>query len=436
MNTKNLKIDTSTNDKDLTTLNIVVDNSAYEEELNKQIEYYKPRVNIKGFRKGHAPNNVVLSRYKDALLAATNEALIEESWNAMNEEKNIQAIGVPKLINMDKKDDGLYLTYEYYECPNITLPDLSSISVEKNKYIVDDSVVDAAYKLSLNRFAQFVESDLKSDKGDRVSVKIDFSEDDYKKYNKEFTVVASDGEGDTIFAKNAIEVKKGDKKLLETFVDDKKTSLTMEIIKVEKPDNKDDSKEEDRKSVMDSLKEHLIKRAEDRANSELVNKTLFDKFVELVKVDVPKGYYEEEFERTLEEYEKNIASHGMTKTEFLLSVGKTDEEVKKDYSESLRKQIIFDLIMTKMGETYKDSIVINEEKAKNYANQMYQYQQYMGLSKRPKEEQQKVINYIMRDAQSRATSEAILDYVKEHVKITEKDAGKFEANENDIWAGY
>ena len=67
---------------------------------------------------------------------------------------------------------------------------------------------------------------------------------------------------------------------------------------------------------------------------------------------------------------------------------------------------------------------------------MYQYQQYMGLSKRPKEEQQKVINYIMRDAQSRATSEAILDYVKEHVKITEKDAGKFEANENDIWAGY
>ena len=149
MNTKNLKIDTSTNDKDLTTLNIVVDNSAYEEELNKQIEYYKPRVNIKGFRKGHAPNNVVLSRYKDALLAATNEALIEESWNAMNEEKNIQAIGVPKLINMDKKDDGLYLTYEYYECPNIILPDLSSISVEKNKYIVDDSVVEAAYKLSL-----------------------------------------------------------------------------------------------------------------------------------------------------------------------------------------------------------------------------------------------------------------------------------------------
>ena len=436
MNTKNLKIDTSKNEKDLTTLNIVVDNIAYEEELNKQIEYYKPRVNIKGFRKGHAPNNVVLSRYKDALLAATNEALIEESWNALNEEKNIHAIGVPKLINMDKKDDGLYLTYEYYECPNIELPDLSSITVEKNKYVVDDSVVESAYKLSLNRFAQFVESDSMSEKGDRVTVKIEFTEDDYKKYNKEITVVATDNEGETIFAKNAIGVKKGDKKTLDTFVDDKTASLTMEIVKVEKPDHKDDSKEEDKKSVMDSLKDHLEKRAEERANSELINKELFEKFVDLVKVEIPKGYYEEEYEKTLAEYEKNIANHGMTKTEFLLSVGKKDEEIKKDYSDSLRKQIIFDLIMTKLGETYKDSITINEEKAKNYANQMYQYQQYMGLSKRPKEEQQRVINYIMRDAQSRATSEAILDYVKEQVKITEKDAGKFEASENDIWAGY
>ena len=49
-----------------------------------------------------------------------------------------------------------------------------------------------------------------------------------------------------------------------------------------------------------------------------------------------------------------------------------------------------------------------------------------------KEEQQNIINYIMRDAQNRATSEAILDYVKEHVNVTEKDAGKFKPEENDV----
>ena len=67
---------------------------------------------------------------------------------------------------------------------------------------------------------------------------------------------------------------------------------------------------------------------------------------------------------------------------------------------------------------------------------MYQYQSYLGLAKRPKEEQQNIINYIMRDAQNRATSEAILEYVKEHVQINEKDSEKFIPDESDIWAGY
>ena len=58
------------------------------------------------------------------------------------------------------------------------------------------------------------------------------------------------------------------------------------------------------------------------------------------------------------------------------------------------------------------------------------------LPSQKKEEQQNIINYIMRDAQNRATSEAILEYVKEHVQINEKDSGKFIPDESDIWAGY
>ena len=88
------------------------------------------------------------------------------------------------------------------------------------------------------------------------------------------------------------------------------------------------------------------------------------------------------------------------------------------------------------ADVYKDSLNINEDKAKEYANRLYQYQSYLGLSKRPKEEQQDIINHIMKEAENRAVSEAILDYIKEHINITEKDAGRFVANENDLWAGY
>lgn len=436
MDTKDLQFETSKDEKDLITLKASVSKDAYNSELQKQIEYYKPKVNIKGFRVGHAPNDIVYSRYKDALEGATNEILIEEVWNTYSDEKNAKSLGTPKLSNMENKDDGLHLTYEYYPIPEFNLPDLASIVVEKDKYEVDDNVVDEAYKLSLQRFSQYAESDLKSEIGDRVYVKIEFDDDKYKKYNKELTVVAKDGENESVFSKNAIGIKKGDKKLITTYIDGREATLIMEILKVEKPDMKDDSKEEDRNKVKESLKEHLMKRAEERANYNLVNKTLFDKLLETVNMEIPKGYYEEELKRALEDFEKSIANNGMSKTEFLISVAKTEDAIKKEYEENVRKQITFDLIMAKLADIHKDSININEDKAKEYANRMYQYQNYLGLTKRPKEEQQNIINYIMRDAQNRATSEAILEYIKEHVQINEKDSGKFVPEESDIWAGY
>lgn len=436
MDTKDLQFETSKDEKDLITLKASVSKEAYDSELKKQIEYYKPKVNIKGFRVGHAPNDIVYSRYKGALEGATNEILIEEVWNTYSEEKNAKSMGTPKLSNMENKDGELHLTYEYYPIPEFDLPDLASIIVEKDKYEVDDSVVEQAYKLSLQRFSQFSESDLKSEIGDRVYVKIEFDDDKYKKYNKELTVVAKDGENESVFSKNSIGVKKSDKKLITTYIDGRETTLIMEILKVEKPDMKDDSKEEDRNRVKESLKEHLINRAEERANYNLVNKTLFDKMLDMVNMEIPKGYYEEELKRALEDFEKSISNNGMSKTEFLISVAKTEDTIKKEYEDNVKKQITFDLIMAKLADTYKDSININEDKAKEYANRMYQYQSYLGLTKRPKEEQQNIINYIMRDAQNRATSEAILDYIKEHVQINEKDCEKFVPEENDIWAGY
>ena len=50
MDIKDLNFETSTDEKDLVTLKITISKDAYDKELEKQIEYYKPRVNVKGFR--------------------------------------------------------------------------------------------------------------------------------------------------------------------------------------------------------------------------------------------------------------------------------------------------------------------------------------------------------------------------------------------------
>lgn len=436
MDTKDFKFATSKNEKDLTTLVATISKETYEKELEKQVEIYRPRVNIRGFRIGHAPNSIILAHYREALEGATDEAIIEETWNKFQEENNVKALSVPKLSNIEKKDGDVALTYEYYQMPDFDLPELPSISVEKDKFTVDDNTIENGYKLYIKKFSQFAESERKSEVGDKVTVSLEFSEDKNKKYNHELTVIATEDENESIFARNALGVKKEDKKLLQTFINDDEATFIMNILKVEKPDMKDDSTEEDRNKLKESLKEHFAKRAEEIANSTLLNKTLFEKIVSMVKVDIPKGYFEEQIENAIKDLEDSLNRKQTNMTDYLLAIAKKKSDVEKEYEETVRKQIIFDLIMAKLAETYKDSITINEDKAQEYAQRMYQYQTYMGISKRPKDEQQTIVKNIMREAQNRAMSEAILEYVKEHIQVTEKTPVKFIADDQDIWLGY
>ena len=49
----------------------------------------------------------------------------------------------------------------------------------------------------------------------------------------------------------------------------------------------------------------------------------------MVNMEIPKGYYEEELKRALDDFEKSILNNGMSKTEFLISIAKTEGEIKK-----------------------------------------------------------------------------------------------------------
>ena len=50
----------------------------------------------------------------------------------------------------------------------------------------------------------------------------------------------------------------------------------------------------------------------------------------MVNMEIPKGYYEEELKRALDDFEKSILNNGMSKTEFLISIAKTEEEIKNE----------------------------------------------------------------------------------------------------------
>jgi trigger factor len=233
----------------------------------------------------------------------------------------------------------------------------------------------------IKRFSQFVESEDKAELGDRASVKIEFSDAKNKKYNKEHTVVVSDDENESVYAKNSLGLKKGDSKELSSFLNDSEVKFTMTIAKIEKPDMKDDSSDEDKQKVKDSLKEHLEEKAKVKAETEFTNSSLYDSLVAAVSVDIPKGYLAEQIESALKELETSLLRQKTTMEDYMLAVGKKYSEIQEQYSDSIKKQITFDLIMAKIADVNKDGITVSEAKVQEYAEKMYQYQNYMGLTK-------------------------------------------------------
>ena len=432
---KGFTFKTSKNELDLSTLIVEVSSELFNKEMDKQVDIYKPKVQMKGFRVGHAPKDIILSRHREALESASSEALVEAAWSEFQDNEKKFALGTPKLAKMDKENDGLLLTYEYYEMPEVQVPDFSKLSLEKDVYEVDDSCIENSYNMYIKRFSQFVESEDKAELGDRASVKIEFSDAKNKKYNKEHTVVVSDDENESVYAKNSLGLKKGDSKELSSFLNDSEVKFNMTIAKIEKPDMKDDSSDEDKQKVKDSLKEHLEEKAKVKAETEFTNSSLYDSLVAAVSVDIPKGYLAEQIESALKELETSLLRQKTTMEDYMLAVGKKYSEIQEQYSDSIKKQITFDLIMAKIADVNKDGITVSEAKVQEYAEKMYQYQNYMGLTKLPKDEQQNVLHSIMREAQNKATSEAIIEYVKSNITVKDKKAVSYIPTDQDLWMG-
>ncbi len=423
-------------EKDLSVMSIVVDNEAYQKSLDDIVEEYRPRIDIKGFRKGKAPKEIILKQHGEALEYEMQEKIIQESWQKISEEKNLNVLELPNLKSVDKKDDGLHLVLEYYSMPEFDLPDYSKIKLERDVYDISDKSIDEAYIMEMKKYSPFIEStDGVVELGDKVTIDIDFEKEEYKKYNKEVPLFATDSEDEIYYSQEIVGMKNGGAKTIKTFVGEDAASLTITVKKIEKPDLKDDTKEEDKTKAKEDLKGSLQANAERKADNDL-NTALIDAVVGGMKFDIPKGYLEKKIESSIIQFEERLKQQNMTVEEYTASLNKKMSEFKKEESEEIKKSITRDIVFQKLLEDKKEEITVDEAAMNQYAEQMYQYYNHMGLNKQSKDEQRRVINSIMNEAQNRFSFEAVIEYLKKIVTITDKSAVEYKSEFNDHRYGY
>ena len=407
-------------------LKIFIDKETMNSYMDEKYEEIKGTVNLKGFRPGKVPKEVLKRQFGKAVFGEVLDKVLKETSTKALEENKIKPAGQPKL---DLKTYGVDKELEYVlsvtELPKVEIKSLENIKFDEYAVKIDDSETDKRIKEIAKNQPNFKEgaADTKAKEGDLVAL-------DYKATidGKEFK--GSEGKNTQLtlgkdlflkgFDKQLIGVKKDDEKVVEATLPEnypekelvnKKAKFNCKILSVKQPQevkiDDDFAKNLGAKDLKD-LKALISKQINDEYKNSLdqLSKNQILKEIEKIKVDeIPENLVEEEVK---------ILSQGMSEDEA--------KKNKKSFEEKAKTRIKTGLILNEFGE--KNQINVSEQELQ--AEVQKQLRMMPGQEKMVMDFYQKNPSAL---ASLRGTvyEEKILNLIKEKGKPNKKEISKEEA---------
>ncbi len=120
-----------------------VDKTAIENARKTVIQHMKNQISIKGFRKGHAPDDYVVAQVGVQKIAfeAMNQA-IDKAYANFIKENNLQVISQPEVDIPSPDSDPIEVKCEVEIYPEITVGDYKKIKVKKEKIEVETKEIE------------------------------------------------------------------------------------------------------------------------------------------------------------------------------------------------------------------------------------------------------------------------------------------------------
>ncbi len=407
-------------------LKVFIDKETMNSYMDKKYEEIKGTVNLKGFRPGKVPKEILKRQFGKAVFGEVLDKVLKETSTKALEENKIKPAGQPKLdLKTYGEDKDLEYVLSVTELPKVEIKSLENIKFDEYSVKIDDSETDKRIKEIAKNQPNFkeVNADTKAKKGDLVSL-------DYKATVDGKDFKGSEGKntqltlGKDLFLKGfdaqLIGVKKDDEKIVEATLPDnfpekelvnKKAKFNCKILSVKQSEevkiDDDFAKNLGAKDLSD-LKSLISKQINDEyINSlEQLSKNQILKEVEKIKIeDIPENLIEEEVK--------------------ILSQGMSDEEAnknKKNFQEKAKTRIKTGLILNEFGE--KNQIKVSDQEVQ--AEVQKQLRMMPGQEKMVMDFYQKNPSAL---ASLRGTvyEEKILNLIKEKGKPNKKEISKEEA---------
>jgi len=125
-----------------TNLKVFIEKKIINQKISDRLKELSKTVNIKGFRPGKVPTNVLKRQFGKAVYGEVLEKILKETSTKALEEKKIKVSGQPKLdLKSHGEDKDLSYTLEVDELPIIKLKSLENIDYKNYEIKVSDKEV-------------------------------------------------------------------------------------------------------------------------------------------------------------------------------------------------------------------------------------------------------------------------------------------------------
>jgi len=344
-------------------LKVFIDKKTMNAYMDEKYEEIKSTVNLKGFRPGKIPKEVLKRQFGKAIFGEVLDKVLKDTTTKALEENKIKPAGQPKLdLKIYGEDKELEYIISVTELPKVEIKSLENIEFDQYTVKIDKNETDKRIKEIAKNQNNFKDLD-----GNKKSSDGNLIVFDYKATidGKEFT----GGEGKNTqlilgkdlfikgFDKQLIGVKKNDEKIVDVVLPEnypqkafanKQAKFDCKIIAVKKYEDVkiDDAfaKNLGAKDLND-LKLLISKQINDEYKNSLdmlSKKKILDKLEKFKVEEIPKNLIEEEIK--------------------ILSQGKSEDELKKnkkDFEETAKKRIKVGLILNEFGE--QNNVKVTEQ---------------------------------------------------------------------------
>ena len=378
-------------------LEMTIEAAKFDEAIKKVYFKSAKYFNIPGFRKGKAPMQIVEKYYgKEIFYEDAFNEVAQEALEEAVEENKVEVVSRPEVdIKQMEKGKDLIFTVVMQTKPEAELGKYKGIEIKKIEYNVTDEDVEHELSHMQEHNSRLISiDDRAAEKGDIVN--IDFEGfvdgkafDGGKAENYDIEIGSNTfipGFEDQLVGMKIDEEKDVNvtfpKEYFSKDLAGKDATFKVKLHEVKKKElpalddefAKDVSEFDTLDELKKNIKEKKQEQNEERAKYETQDEVI-KALCENVKVEIPSGMIETETENMIKDLENRLSYQGLKLEQYLNMMGKTKEEMRKEYEpqavEGIKSRLAIEAVIKaeKIEATDKEIDKKIKEMAINYGKE-------------------------------------------------------------------